>query len=74
GPKQAASETHEGFTIMPTPAKEAHGFRIAATIEKDGQTHQMIRADTYASLEVASEASISKAKQMIDQQGDRIFN
>lgn len=73
-PSKATPEAHNGFNIFPEPAKEQHGFRIAARIEKDGKTHYMIRADTYASLDVATEASISKAKQMIDQQGDRMFS
>jgi len=72
-PKVQASEEYEGFTITPAPVKEAHGYRIAATIEKDGQSHDMIRADTYASDDTAKDASIAKAKQVIDQMGDRIF-
>ena len=70
---QAKSEDYNGFIITPTPVKEAHGYRIAATIEKDGQTHDMIRADTYSSDDTAREASVAKAKQVIDQMGDRVF-
>ena len=69
--------THAGFTIFPEPVKEDGGYRIAARIEKevggDMQVHHMIRADTYAGQETAIEASISKAKQVIDQMGERIF-
>ncbi len=72
-PSKATPVEHNGYTITPAPVKEAHGFRIAATIEKDGQTHDMIRADTYSANDIASEASIAKAKQVIDQMGDRIF-
>ncbi len=71
--KQASAEEYNGYKITPTPVKEAQGFRIAAKIEKDGQTHEMIRADTYASSDTAEEASIAKSKQVIDQMGDRIF-
>ena len=74
GSKQAQPEDHNGFAITPKPVKEAHGFRIAATIEKDGKSHEMIRADTYASEDTARDASIAKAKQVIDQMGERIFN
>ena len=73
-PQKQASEDHNGYSITPTPVKEAHGYRIAAKIEKDGKSHDMIRADTYASDDTAREASIAKAKQVIDQMGDRIFN
>ncbi len=72
-PTQAASEDYNGYQITPTPVKEAHGFRIAAKIEKDGKTHDMIRADTYGSSDAANEASVSKAKQVIDQMGERMF-
>ncbi len=37
------------------------------------KSHTLIRADTLGDLEGANEASISKAKQVIDEQGDRIF-
>jgi hypothetical protein len=74
---EAASETHKGFRITATPIAEGQTFRIAATIEKevDGETrqHKLIRADTVQGLEAAQAASISKAKQVIDEQGDRIF-
>lgn len=68
---------HEGYRIYPEPAKESGGFRIGARIEKDvdgeTKTHQMIRADICTSADQAEEASIGKAKQLIDQQGDKIF-
>ena len=73
-PKQVEPTEHNGFQIYPEPQKEAQGYRIAARIEKDGQVHQMIRADTYSSQETAVDASVSKAKQVIDQMGDRVFN
>ena len=70
-------ETHKGFLIFPEPASEGGSFRIGARIEKefDGEvkTHMMIRADNYSSRETAVEASVSKARQLIDQQGDDIF-
>jgi len=72
-PKQEPSEDYNGYAITPAPVKEAQGFRIAAKIEKDGKVHDMIRADTYSSPDAAKDASISKAKQVIDQMGDRLF-
>jgi hypothetical protein len=36
--------------------------------------HRFIRADTHQSKEDAVAFAISKAKQIIDLQGDRIFN
>ncbi|WP_372886944.1 HlyU family transcriptional regulator [Shimia sp.] len=70
-------EMHEGYRIFPEPVDEPGGFRVAARIEKEigGEikTHRMIRADTYAAPEIARQASIDKARQLIDQQGERIF-
>ena len=77
GKTEPEPEIHNGYRIYPEPAKESGGYRLRARIEKeiDGQTrtHQLIRADTIASLEKACEASVNKAKQIIDEQGDRLF-
>ena len=68
---------HEGFRITPTPQAEGGEYRLCALIEaeKDGQTlsHTLIRADLIRSREEAEEAAILKAKQLIDQQGMRLF-
>ncbi|WP_299043545.1 HlyU family transcriptional regulator [uncultured Tateyamaria sp.] len=70
-------EIYKDYRITPTLKKEADGYRIAARIEKDieGETkaHDLIRADTIASHEDALAATIAKAKQIIDEQGDWIF-
>ena len=76
-PTEEASETYEGFHITPTPQREGTQYRICARIEKevDGEklSHTLIRADTIGDLDEAAAASIGKAKQMIDEQGDRLF-
>ena len=68
---------YEGYAIYPEPVKEGHGYRIAAKIEKEVggevKTHMLIRADTLESLDGAVEASVNKAKQVINEQGERIF-
>ena len=75
--KDVEPETHNGFKIFAEPMKDGTTWRIAARIEKeiDGEvkSHQLIRADTLESQEAASEASVRKAKQVIDEQGDRLF-
>ncbi|MCC7320311.1 MAG: hypothetical protein IT542_04955 [Rubellimicrobium sp.] len=68
-----AAEDHKGFVITPKPIREGGQFRVAALIEKDGRSHQLVRADTMASLDEAVALSRSKARQMIDEQGDRLF-
>jgi hypothetical protein len=60
------------------PVADGNVFRVSALIEKDfgGETrsHKLMRADTLQGLEEAQAASIRKAKQVIDEQGDRIFS
>ena len=76
GKKETVSEPdlHEGFAITPAPLKEAGGWRVAATIETDGKSHQLIRADVLQDRTEADAASLRKAKQIIDQQGMRLFD
>lgn len=68
-----SSEDHKGFRITPKPIREGGQFRVSALIEKDGRRHELIRADTMASLEEAMVLSLAKARQMIDEQGERLF-
>ena len=72
-PEPPKPESYQGFAITPNPAKEGQGYRIGALIEKDGKSHQLIRADTLESPDAANEASVRKARQMIDEQGERLF-
>ena len=76
-PPEPTVEEYEGYRITAEPQREGNDYRVGARIEKDvdGQTltHSLIRADTMSDLSDAEAASISKAKQMIDQQGDKIF-
>ena len=74
---EAKSETYKDFRITPTPIKEGNTYRVSATIEKDvdgkTKTHEFVRADTIQGLDEAQAACIRKAKQVIDEQGERIF-
>lgn len=68
---------HKEFRIFAQPIKEGGVYRIAARIEKDFdrgmKVHNLIRADTSPTLDEATEATIGKAKQAIDQLGDGLF-
>ena len=74
---EPSPETHKDFRIFVEPVKDGSQYRVCARIEKDfnGETksHQMIRADSFSTEEQAAEVTLIKAKQFIDQQGDRIF-
>ncbi|MBN9676509.1 MULTISPECIES: HlyU family transcriptional regulator [Salipiger] len=80
GPKpepKAETIDYNGFRITPEPMPAEGQFRIAALIEAevDGEmkTHHLVRADVIRDREEAEQASIRKAKQMIDEQGARLF-
>lgn len=76
-PPEPTVEEYKDFRITAEPQREGNDYRISARIERDvdGKTlsHRLIRADTIGDLSDAEAASINKAKQMIDQQGDDIF-
>ena len=64
---------YNGFTITPAPESAPGGYRIGALIEKDGKSHHLIRADVMQGADACADASVAKAKQMIDEQGERVF-
>jgi hypothetical protein len=76
GPTVPAIE-YKGYRIRPTPYLAGGVYQTAGIIEKDApegvQEHRFIRADTHQSKEDAIAFAISKAKQIIDLQGERIF-
>ena len=76
GPAIPAVE-YKGYRIRPAPYRANNHYQTAGTIEKNTpegvKEHRFIRADTYQSREDAIAFTLSKAKQIIDQQGDRIF-
>ncbi|WP_417523518.1 HlyU family transcriptional regulator [Marinovum sp.] len=74
---EAQPEEHNGFLIYPAPVKQTGGYRIGARIEKeiDGslKTHELIRADIVSDPQEAERMSLLKARQVIDEQGERLF-
>jgi|RhiMetdeSRZDD1v2_1073273.scaffolds.fasta_scaffold1167674_2 hypothetical protein len=74
---EAAPVEYKGYRIRPAPYWSKSHYQTAGTIEKetpDGlKKHEFVRADTYASRDDAIAFTITKAKQLIDQQGDRMF-
>jgi len=71
------SVDYQGYKITPHPKCEAGHFYIAGRIEKefpDGvKEHYFIRADTHAGRDAAMQHAVAKARQIIDEQGDRLF-
>ena len=70
--------TYNGFRIRPAPMVEGNQYRLAAWIEKEvggeTKTHHLVRADMTTSRETAVDAAIAKSKQVVDEQGERLFD
>jgi hypothetical protein len=76
-PVVVAQEEHKGFIIRATPFKEGGQFQTCGVVSKEigGEIkeHRFIRADRFATLEDAVSVSLSKGRQLVDEQGERIF-
>lgn len=73
----AAAVEYKGYRIRPAPYRAKSGYQTAGVIEKDSpdglKEHRFVRADTFPTPEEAGAFAVAKGKQVIDQQGDRIF-
>lgn len=73
----AEAVEYKGFRIRPAPYSAKGGFQTAGVIEKKFETgtkeHRFVRAETHPSKDEAATFAITKGKQIIDEQGDRIF-
>jgi len=73
----AAAVEYNGYRIRPAPYRTNGQYQTAGIIEKDTaegvKQHRFVRADTHQSRDDAVAFVISKAKQIIDLQGDRMF-
>jgi len=74
----AEAVEYKGYRIKPAPYPNNGVYQTAGTIEKDGpdgvREHRFVRADTHPNRDDAVAFAVSKAKQIIDLQGDRIFS
>jgi hypothetical protein len=72
-----AAEEYEGFVIRPAPYAAEGQYQTAGTIEKEvagvRREHKFIRAERHPSLEEAVKFTLIKARQIVDEQGERMF-
>jgi len=77
-PPAPEPEAYKGYAIFAEPVREGSQWRVAARIEKelDGEarSHSLIRADMLGDPDAAAAESVTKAKRLIDEQGDAIFD
>jgi len=78
GGAPAAEAEYEGFRITASPMADNGQYRLNGTITKtiDGEekTHRLVRADLFTSADDCAEATLRKARQVIDEQGERLFS
>jgi hypothetical protein len=76
--KAGPPESYNGFTIRAAPFKTGAQYQAAGYIEKEvagvRKEHHFIRADFFSSHEDATTFSLAKARQIVDLQGERVFD
>ncbi len=77
GPENEATVEYMGYTIRPLPRQQGSQWLTAGVITKqfaDGvKENEFIRADTHSTKDDADADSLGKAKQIIDELGDKLF-
>jgi hypothetical protein len=68
---------YKGFLIRPAPYQDGGQYQTAGTISKEvGGTlreHRFVRADRFNAHEEAVAFALAKGRQLVDEQGERIF-
>lgn len=69
---------YKGFIIRAAPFQSEGQYQTAGVIEKEinglRKEHRFIRADRHASFDDAVEFTLHKARQIVDQVGERMFD
>ncbi|WP_137152770.1 HlyU family transcriptional regulator [Devosia sp. FKR38] len=78
GDKVLGEESYKGFVIKAIEMKAGSELQLAGTIEKEiggeHKTYRFVRADRMTSRDDLIALALSKGRQIIDEQGERIFN
>jgi hypothetical protein len=68
---------YKGYVIVAAPYKNNGHYQTAGVIARDvggvRKEHRFIRADAYASYDDAVNFTLNKARQIVDLQGERMF-
>lgn len=76
-PTQGDPVDYEGLVIRSSPMADGGQWRLAGVIIKQSDQgpleRQYVRADVFTSREEALDFGVRKGKQIIDEQGDRLF-
>lgn len=70
--------SYQGFDIFPEPRAEGGQYRlqgrIVKVIDQQPREYLLIRSDLLPSAELAAELMVAKAKRVIDENGERMFD
>ena len=76
-PAAAPGEDYKGFTLRATPMAVGSEFQLAGIIEKEVagelKSYKFVRADRMSSRDDAVALALSKARLIVDEQGDKVF-
>jgi hypothetical protein len=68
---------YKGYRIVPAPRRQGGQYLTAGVIEKDfadgTKTYSFVRADTFQGADDAKTFALTKGKQIVDYEGDRMF-
>jgi hypothetical protein len=71
-------EEYKGFLIKAIEMRAGSEYQLAGTIEKDvggeHKSYQFVRADRMSSKDDLVSLALAKGRQIIDEQGERVFN
>ncbi len=69
---------YNGYRIRPAPYSAEGQYQTAGYIEKDfpdgAKEYHFVRAERHASADEAASFAVTKGQQIIDEQGDRVFD
>ena len=76
--KPAKQIEHKGFTISATPYKQDGQFQTCGVVSKEVggvlREHRFVRADRFSGLDDAVDVALKKGQQIVDEQGERLFD
>jgi hypothetical protein len=76
--RQSDPVEYKGYVIRAAPYKNNGAYQTAGVIEREvggvKKQHRFIRADAYASYDDAVNFTLNKARQIVDLQGERMFD
>lgn len=76
--KPGAATEYKGYRIIPAPMQVGGQYQTAGSIEKDfdssTKSYRFVRVDKHSSRADAEALIVIKGQQIIDEQGDRIFD